>query len=577
MVAVTRYLVTLLLVATSAVANGQLSTRLSSDTVEELESVRLAIRDHGARQSEALDLAALQNDFHIMGNNTSNQYQSINGRTRSWVDYQITLQPKRTGSLIIPPIRVGTQFTEELVLTVTPLAASTRQQIDELVFYEQEFSAAEAYVQSQILMQRRLYYSNGVQLYGGQPSAPEVRNAIVITLGENRASTEQRNGRNYGVVIQNYAIFPEASGTLTIPGVEMTASVRVLNSGRVSRKGVRVGTEPVSILVRPVPDSYPANAPWLPATNVTITQTLDRDITKSPVTVGDTLSQTIRVTVTSNTGSIVPPLDLPISAQQFREYPEPPQIDDNTLGKEVIGWRIERRNLIALTPGTLTLPGSKIVWWDTAADQLRTTVLDDIRINSEGQPLQQPSNSSNLSNNAQGAALPEGRNKNSIKAAPNQTVNSAPTFSQTLKPWLSANAISTFALLGVATLIVYLSWKHMMSPRQRQQRALRSCRREILSHLRNNDEQRAQDALADYLKLRYGLMHKPARTAWIAEQPRAVELLQTLDQWSYDQNQSHQTRDLNALLTLASEILDTKIATPNNKKRSASLPALYPS
>lgn len=577
MVAVTRCLLTLLLVATSGVAHGQLITRLSSNTVEELESVRLAIRDHGARQNEALDLTGLQKNFHIMGNNTSNQYQSINGRTRSWVDYQITLQPKRTGSLVIPPIRVGAQLTQELVLTVTPLAASTRQQIDELVFYEQEFSAVESYVQSQILMQRRLYYSNGVQLYGGQPTAPEVSDAIVITLGENRASTEQRNGKSYGVVIQNYAIFPEASGTLTIPGVEMAASVRVLNSGRVSRKGVRVGTEPTSISVRPVPDSYPANAPWLPATNVTITQTLDRDVTQSPVTVGDTFSQKIQVTVTSNTGSIVPPLDLPVSAQQFREYPEPPQIDDNTLGKEVIGRRVERRNLIALTPGALTLPGSEIVWWDTAADQLRTSILDDIRLVTEGQPLQQPSKSSNLSNSAQEAALQQARNKDTPESVPNQTANSALTFVETLKPWLSANALSAFVLLGVAALITYLCWKYRMSPRQRKHRALKHCRREILLHLRNNDEQRTQGAVADYLKLRYGLTHKPARIAWIAEQPRAVELLQTLDQWSYDQNQSNQARDLNALLTLASEVLDTKVGAPKNQKRSASLPALYPS
>ena len=212
MVAVLRYWI-LLLLGTTCLGHAELSTRLSSDSIEELESVRLVIRDHGAQQTETLDLTELQNNFHIMGNNTSKQYQYINGRTQSWVDYQITLQPKRTGDLAIPPINIGTKSTSPLTVRVVPLAPATRQKIDELVFYEQTFSTLDAYVQSQILMQRQLFYSNGVQLYGGQPTAPKIDDAVVITLGENRASTVQRDGKLYGVVTQNYAIFPESSGT----------------------------------------------------------------------------------------------------------------------------------------------------------------------------------------------------------------------------------------------------------------------------------------------------------------------------------------------------------------------------
>ena len=74
-------------------------------------------------------------------------------------------------------------------------------------------------MQSQIPTQRQLFYSNGVQLYGGQPTAPKIDDAVVITLGENRASTVQRDGKLYGVVTQ-YAIFPESSGTPTVPSVK---------------------------------------------------------------------------------------------------------------------------------------------------------------------------------------------------------------------------------------------------------------------------------------------------------------------------------------------------------------------
>ena len=73
MVVVLRYWI-LLLLGTTCLGHAELSTRLSSDSIEELESVRLVIRDHGAQQTETLDLTELQNNFHIMGNNTSKQY-----------------------------------------------------------------------------------------------------------------------------------------------------------------------------------------------------------------------------------------------------------------------------------------------------------------------------------------------------------------------------------------------------------------------------------------------------------------------------------------------------------------------
>ena len=176
-----RVAVTLLFTLFAALGHSEISTRLSSNSIEELESVRLLIRAHNTRESEALDLTGLQDQFHIMGNNTSTQYQYINGRTQSWVDYQITLQPKTVGALTIPPIRIGNLSTKAMTLDVRPLAPSARQQIDELVFYQQQFSSTKAYVQSQILMQRQLFYAGGVQLYGGQPGAPNIENASVIT------------------------------------------------------------------------------------------------------------------------------------------------------------------------------------------------------------------------------------------------------------------------------------------------------------------------------------------------------------------------------------------------------------
>ena len=567
MVAVLRYWI-LLLLGTTCLGHAELSTRLSSDSIEELESVRLVIRDHGAQQTETLDLTELQNNFHIMGNNTSKQYQYINGRTQSWVDYQITLQPKRTGNLAIPPINIGTKSTSPLTVRVVSLAPATRQKIDKLVFYEQTFSTLDAYVQSQILMQRQLFYSNGVQLYGGQPTAPKIDDAVVITLGENRASTVQRDGKLYGVVTQNYAIFPESSGTLTVPSVEMTASVRVLNNNRVSRKGVRVSTEPQAINVRPVPNNYPPNEPWLPATDVTITQGFEPDVTQGSIKVGDTFTQTIQVTATSNTGSIVPPLTFSVLREQFRQYPDSPELKDDTLGNEVIGRRIERRNFIALQPGALSLPSSEVVWWDTQSNRLRSATLPATPISVTGTAI------TSQSNEASQATAPE-QSSTTPQSPPSNSI----TENQNLAADLSTGRI-TPGLLGklglglIVIVVVWLSWRYAQRPNQIRQRALERCRKELLKQIQNQNFDNIQPLVSGYLNLRYGLTHNKAREAWINDQPEAATLLHLLDQSSYDQKTK--TPDEDRILQLATNLLNTKPAKAQKEKRRALLPALYP-
>ena len=302
----------ILCVATCAVlwcsaVNAQLRAALSSNVIEELDSVQLVVRDLGTRQSETPDLSALEPDFHVLGVNTSSQYRFVNGRAQSWVDYQITLQPKRTGELLIPPIRIGQQQTDTLRLSVRQLSAQMRQKVASLVFYELELSSESIYVQSQLLLTRRLVYADGVQLFGGQLEKPELPGAQVIELGEGRSSVVQRNGQSYGSFEQRYAIFPAQSGLLTIPSDSVTASVRVLDGISTSRKTVRVSTEQKRITVKPIPPEYPVDKPWLPAIAVTATQRFEPSLIKD-FGVGDTLQRTVDIRVIGNSGASLPPI-----------------------------------------------------------------------------------------------------------------------------------------------------------------------------------------------------------------------------------------------------------------------------
>ena len=161
-------------------AQDELRAALSDIEIDELETVRLSIKAFNTRETERLDLSALEDDFQVMGTNTNSQYRYINGRSESWVEYAITLQPKKTGTLRIPPIRVGGKFSDELSLFVKPLSLAAREKMKEQVFYEIELSTDRAFVQSQILIKRTLFYANGVKLYGKQLGPPNIKGASVF-------------------------------------------------------------------------------------------------------------------------------------------------------------------------------------------------------------------------------------------------------------------------------------------------------------------------------------------------------------------------------------------------------------
>lgn len=369
----------------STASNAELSTRLSRSSIDELESVQLTIRANGTRSVEELDLSELEKNFQVLNTNTSSQYQYINGNEHSWVDYQITLKPRIAGTLTIPSLTIGNESSLPLTLKVRPISQSLRDEINQLVFFEVETSKESVYVQEQLLFTRRLVYSNGVQLYNEIPGPPKIANALVLILGETRSGTTERNGKKYGVVEQRFAIFPEMSGKLEIPAIDITASVRLIERGRVSRKGVRVSTTDLLVNVMPVPEAYPEEAPWLPAQAIILTQTLEPGVSKANV--GDTLQRRIQVRIDGNTGSILPSLNAQPSESLFSIYPTAPSIKDDTSGDSVIGFRTESSSIVPLRPGQLSLGETSITWWDTVSNEVRISVLADSRISAAGSAI----------------------------------------------------------------------------------------------------------------------------------------------------------------------------------------------
>jgi hypothetical protein len=370
------------------ISHAAIVTSVEPRLVEEMDTVRLTLRSTGNTNTESLDLSPLQKDFEVLGSNTQSQYRSVNGRVQAWVEYQISLRPKRTGELVVPSITIGAESSESIAVNVRAMDAGIKQSIQQMVFFETELSENPVYVQGQTILKRRLYYSNGVQIYSDLPGMPEITNAVVIPLGDTRSSSTVLDGQRYGVIEQQFAIFPEQSGALLVPEISITSSVRVQSGGRVRRSGIRISTEAQHIKVLPIPPEYPTDQTWLPANDVRIAQTWSPG--ESSFKIGEPVNRTMRVVAVGNTASAIGPLDVEFPPEHFKWYPEAPTLDDETSGAQIVGTRIEGYSLIPVNPGAVSLAEVGVTWWDTSAHQVRVARLPSTSLTITGAVLPRP-------------------------------------------------------------------------------------------------------------------------------------------------------------------------------------------
>src|SRR5690606_41175565 len=121
------------------------------------------------------DLDPLQEDFEIVDQRQRYSFQSINGQNRANITWNLTLMPKRTGTLTIPSLKFREAQSESIQIQVTETPAGSRQH--EPVLLEAQVSKDELFVQEQLIYTLRLHYLHDI--LGGDLSAPELPDAIV--------------------------------------------------------------------------------------------------------------------------------------------------------------------------------------------------------------------------------------------------------------------------------------------------------------------------------------------------------------------------------------------------------------
>lgn len=368
-----KYLFLILPIIWQSLGFSAVTAKLRSSHIQKNEPFYLILSTDSVHSGEAPDLSVLQQDFFILGTESNMSYSMINGQTTSLNQWIVLLRPKKEGKLPIPAIKIGSERTQPTVIDVegsSPQEATATSTDDpqettsDNVTLKVTTSEQAPYVNQQVLYTVKLYSAQ--RLVNAEYHPPQVEDALLVPLGTGRHYQTQIKDQLYGVEEQQYAIFPQKSGSLTITPPSLDAEVYDGFPRHITVKGT-----PTTLSIRPAPTDYKAGN-WLPTKKLTLVETYDPPLEK--LKQGDTITRTITLSATAMPAQLLPTLILDKS-KMFSTYPENPEVKNTVKSNELIGTSTTKITYLLNQSGNITIPALEVPWFNTTTGKTETASL----------------------------------------------------------------------------------------------------------------------------------------------------------------------------------------------------------
>jgi hypothetical protein len=367
-----------------ASAQSPVTAEVDRYTLSTGESLTLTIRLEGANASNP-GLPVLDG-FQIISTSKSSQISIINGSISSQAAYHYVLQPTRAGQLTIPAIPVvvagQTHTTQPFTIEVTQGAAPSQpsqpgQPPDTINPPSQEFSGQDLFVESTVdnpnpyigqQVTHTFRFFRAINL-SGQPTyeAPNFNGFWNESETQQTDYDMQIGSRFYRVVELQTILFPTSVGQHTI-------SPAALNiSGSLFSSGTRLGTDSITLDVRPLPEPAPegfhgAVGDFTVATSVDT----DRLAVNEPVTLQ---------VVVSGEGNIsnLPDPEMPV-INNWRSYESTSTVDTQTQNGRVTGSRTIEQLMVPGSAGDFSIPAITYTFFNPQTEAYQTVSNNPIAI-----------------------------------------------------------------------------------------------------------------------------------------------------------------------------------------------------
>ncbi|WP_189416909.1 BatD family protein [Cellvibrio zantedeschiae] len=548
----------------SSIANAaQLVASVDRDTIGIQETFTLTI-SADAKSNGQPDIASLKNDFEILSNNVS-QFASISNAGSEFKKvWQLTLAPKRVGTLLIPSFNVDGAISDAIEVRVTKQSQS-QSTGDEDVRVSVEIDKTDIYVQEQLLVKIKLI--SQVDLSRAEMQPLEIKDAVVVPLSDKpKQYVANINGKQHLIVESDYAVFPQNSGQLIIPSViysVMPNTQRDLWSdpfGRNRANILRLPTEEKNITVKAVPPIAQGTS-WQPANNLTLHETWSASL--DHLKMGEPVTRTITISADGLTGGQIAPLPAS-NVDGLTFYPDQPQNSEAKTDKGIQGTRIETVAIVPNRGGEFILPEVRVDWWDSKNQTMRSATLPAKILNVLGSSAVQSSQEPT-------ATTLNTTDKNAL-VTPKEVVTQTPS-------WLLGLSIF-LALLSLGLLVYVLSLRKRIKALINEQSEANTQLSEKEKHIwdllkhaaSNRDAPGLRKGLLSWAKFQWPKesIHSLDDVAKLGAKPALTQALKKLDELLYS-NHPDDAWEPNELLQLLNECRKEK----NLKQKSEGLKPLY--
>ena len=421
------------------------------------------------------DLGALQTDFEIAGAQTRSSVTIINGQKTTQHELLFNILPLKTGSLTVPPLKIGRETTPAVQLIVQE--KTTPAQPTSALSFKATLSADTIYEGESLLYKATLTESTGV--FSAEIKPPHLENATIEQFADDTVHRIYHNQKPANVLTRTYLITPHATGKQTIQPArfwgqiprEQDASelispfgtpMEVIFAGLPSlAQDVLLPAKPLTLTVLPKPADYGTDW-WLPARELNL-----NILTPLPEsgTVGDPITLVFELLAVGTDANELPALTLP-SSPHFKIYTNPAQRQNFIDAQDRFTGRLAQEvNLIPLHAGTIELPLPTLPWFNTTRRQKQTIALPPVRLTiepslltpaglSDNTPTSSPSTSTDVKTPASGATPSATAD---IPTADTSLL--PPDFTRQSLKWGSTLAFFLLALTGIGFIISFVRKK----------------------------------------------------------------------------------------------------------------------
>ena len=315
------------------------------------------------------DLTVLDDKFYRGQLSQLSNTSIINGQIRRSRTWTIALMAKSTGKQVIPAVTIGNEKSQPISITINEPTNAPPGEAD--VFITSEVDQTEAYVQSQILYRFKVYRAVATRQEGRRDPGITGAEVLVERAGDERSYEAILNGKAYSVIERVLAIYPQASGEISISPARFEA--RVLRDGRITgRKVFESQAHTVKVLPIPAPPADFPDAAWLPARDVVLSEEWSRE--PNEVAAGEPLTRKITISALGQIETQIPAIEAPV-IEGMNVYTDKPDLTRFFEAEGIRGVRRDQYAMIGVRGGPAEIPKLEIPWWDIEAREWRIASL----------------------------------------------------------------------------------------------------------------------------------------------------------------------------------------------------------